>query len=647
MSASISKPVFYSLILCLILVMAPHSTHLPLWVVGVSIVLILWRIYILTQEKKLPPKWLLTVMTFASAGGVFLHFHTVFGRQAGVTLLLLITVLKILETRSMRDAMVLLHLFCFLCITQFLYSQTLLTAAYTALTLMAIIISWIQVQAPGMPLKPRAKVTFTLIAQAIPLTLVLFLLFPRIHGPLWGMPNDSTARTGLSDNMAPGSLSRLIMSDEIAFRVSFQEAAPRRDLMYWRGPVLWDYDGRTWRTVGDIPKSMPRFNDLGKPSNYTVTLEPHNKTWLFALDIPVNIKAPARLTSDFRLVSKKEITSRLRYQASSRLEYRANQDESAQLLQRALQLPDNLNPQATQMALSWRQQYKQPQEIVQAGLHYFSQNAFSYTLEPPKLNQRHNIDQFLFQTRQGFCEHYASAFVFLMRTAGVPARVVTGYQGGEFNNIGQYYIVRQSDAHAWAEVWTAEQGWTRVDPTSVIAPARVRSSLSNAVENNEALPFMQRNPPDWLKSLQLNWDALANRWNQWVLGYDHERQFAVLTRMGMEVSWQKMAIYMGLLVMLLIAVLAIFMMRDLIFKQRKDPVQRAWLKLCRQLAREGLPRAEHETASDYMHRAAERWPGQRQQLQQLAQRYNQLRYSSQPDESRRSQFLQQVKAFKL
>ncbi|MDP2852386.1 MAG: DUF3488 and transglutaminase-like domain-containing protein, partial [Gallionella sp.] len=585
-----NKALIYGLLLSILMVIAPHADHLPLWVSALCAALLVWRAYLTYTGNPLPKRWLLLLVTLASVGGILISFHTLFGREAGVTLLILLATLKFMELRSPRDATVLVYLACFIIITNFFYSQSIPTALYMLATLLVIVTTWVHLYAQTIALKPRSRIAATLLLQAIPLTLVLFILFPRVQGPLWGLPQDAFASSGLDDKMAPGSLSRLILSDEVAFRVSYADKPPRREQMYWRGPVLWHFDGRTWTPGRTAATVAPQFTDITQPIDYSVTLEPHNKTWLFALDVPERISVPANLTYDFQVVQNEPVKARLRYEARSHLSYRANLREAERQIQRALQLPPSLNPQALQLAADWRAQAvaqtggANDAAIVRAALAYFRQQNFQYTLEPPPLGI-HGVDDFLFETRQGFCEHYASAFVFLMRAAHIPARVVTGYQGGEFNELGNYYIVRQSDAHAWTEVWLAGQGWVRIDPTAAIAPARVQRGLSAAVMNNAALPFMARNPPQWLLNLRLNWDTLANQWNQWVLGYNSERQFAFLTRLGMEsVTWQKMAMNMAAGVGLLVALFALFMLRHL-FARRPDKVQAAWLKLCRRLAK--------------------------------------------------------------
>ena len=646
---NMSKPLIYGLLLSVLMVIAPHASHLPLWVSSLCVTMLLWRTYLTYSGNPLPKRWLLTLITIAGLLGVAVNFRVLFGREAAVTLLILMVTLKLLELRATRDAMVLIYLSCFIVITNFFYSQSIPTALYMLATLIVVVTVWIHLYAQNIALKPRLRIAALLLLQAIPLTLILFVLFPRIQGPLWGLPQDAFASSGLDDKMSPGSLSRLSLSDAVAFRVSYADKPPTREQMYWRGPVLWYFDGRTWTPGRTAYSVAPQFTELEQVIDYSITLEPHNKTWLFTLDMPNKISIPASITHDFQVLGKEPVNSRLRYEARSHLSFHANLREADWQIQRALQLPKSLNPQAIQLAATLRAGAANDAAVVRNALSYFNQNGFQYTLEPPLLGIN-GIDDFLFATKKGFCEHYASAFVFLMRAAHIPARVVTGYQGGEFNYIGNYYILRQSDAHAWAEVWLSGQGWVRIDPTAVIAPARVQTNVAAAVPGETAaLPFMTRvvnNPPQWLSNLRLNWDMLAFQWNQWVLGYNSERQFAFLTSLGMKaITWQNMAIIMVTGVWLVIGIFALFMLRHL-FARQPDKVQAAWLKLCRKLAKAGLPRAAHEGAQDYAARVAAARPELAELIIELAARYTALRYGAAPDEQAQHEFLQRAAALK-
>lgn len=633
----------YGLLLSVLMTIVPHTPHLPAWVISLCACLLAWRGYLTYSGNPLPKRWLLQTITAASLTGVLIDYHTWFGREAGVTLLILLACLKTMELKSKRDAMALIFLCCFVLITGFFYSQSLPTFLYMNATLLAITVSWVHLHAPRSALTPRLKISATLILQAIPLTLILFILFPRVQGPLWGLPQDAFSRSGLDDRMSPGSLGRLALSDEVAFRVSYQGKPPNRDQMYWRGPVLWHFDGRTWTPGLPTQTIAPQFSDTGQPVDYSVTLEPHNKPWLFALDVPEKISIPARLTHDFQLLSPASVTARIRYEARSSLDYRANLHEAPAQLQRARQLPQGFNPRTLAFVNKLRAANISDAQIISTILDYFNRQNFYYTLTPPLLGVD-GVDDFLFTTRQGFCEHYASAFVYLMRAAGIPARVATGYQGGEYNAFGNYYIVRQSDAHAWAEVWLEDRGWIRIDPTAAIAPERVERGLSAALPDNAMLPYMARNPPAWLRELRMNWDALSYQWNQRVIGYNSENQFAFLSRMGIE-SLSSQAINMLAGVGLIIGLFALFMLRHLL-RREHDRTQAAWLKLCRKLARAGLPRAPHEGPRDYAARVSAARPELADAIEDLARRYLNLRYGNTPGKDAQIEFIRLAAKFR-
>ncbi|OIQ99470.1 protein-glutamine gamma-glutamyltransferase [mine drainage metagenome] len=642
----LTAPLIYGLIACILLVSAPHAEHLPLWVSAICSALLAWRAYLTWSGNPLPPRWLLLVVTLACVLAIAATFRTLFGREVGVTLLILLASLKLLEMRAVRDVTVLIYLSCFVIITNFFYSQSIPTALFMLLTLLVIMATWVHMQTGDLAFRPRLRIAGILLLQAIPLSLVIFVLFPRVQGPLWGMPQDAYASSGLSDSMAPGSLSRLSLSDAVAFRVVFNGREPTREQLYWRGPVLWDFDGTSWKRGRNATLQRPVLTDATAPVDYTVTLEPHNKPWLFVLDMPAKISIPADLAPDFQVLNRTPVNARTRYSATSLLSYRANLGEPPQQLQRALALPQGYNPQARKLAAEWRTRSDSDMALVQTALGYFNRNGFEYTLEPPLLGTN-SVDDFIFTTKKGFCEHYAGSFVFLMRAAGLPARVVTGYQGGEYNDLGGYYILRQYDAHAWAEVWLRDRGWVRIDPTAAIAPARIQSGLNAALPDNATLPFLARTQSPLLLKLRFNLDALTNQWNQWVLGYNTERQFAFLTRLGMEdITWKKLAVDMLSGVALLVGIFTLLMLRRLSVRQA-DAVQALWLKACRKLEKAGLPRAPHEGATDYAARIAAARPELTEEIYDLAARYASLRYGGEAEKDGLAAFRNAVRAFKL
>ena len=317
LTMKLDTSLIYGLLACVLMISAPHADHLPLWVSSLSALLLGWRTYLAYSNKPLPPRWLLLTIMVGSVGGILIEFHTLFGREAGVTLLLLLTSLKLLEVHSARDATIVIYLAFFVIITEFFYSQSLFTALFMFATLLVILATWVHLQSGTLALRPRLRIAGILLLQAIPLTLILFVLFPRVQGPLWGLPQDAYASSGLDDKMSPGSVGHLALSDAVAFRITFNGQPPRRDQMYWRGPVLWNFDGQTWTMgrSGYTRMQSAQLDNLGAPVDYTVTLEPHNKTWLFTLEMPTRLSIPFGMTYDFQVLQKSPVTARLRYPA--------------------------------------------------------------------------------------------------------------------------------------------------------------------------------------------------------------------------------------------------------------------------------------------------------------------------------------------
>jgi len=618
--------------LALALAAAPHATRMPWWIGGLAIAFGGWHLYIVRMRVPFPGRWATAIMAVGAAAAVYLQFRTVFGRDPGIALLIAMLSLKMLEMRNAREATLLLALGFFLVLTNFLFSQSIPTALYLLLCVWLITsaMTRLQQRPEAVDAKLALRTAGILLAQSVPLMLLLFLLFPRVEGPLWGMPSDAhSGLSGLSDTMTPGSLSNLVLSDSTAFRAQFTSRMPPTDRLYWRGPVLSNFDGRTWTAAWAPEQRAVSFEARSRPLDYEVTLEPHNKRWLFALELPSRVPVSAVATSEFLLLHRTAVTSRMRYDMESYLDYRTGVDESEYVLRRALRLPEGSNPRTLQLGRALRARYPQHADdkaLVRAVLQRFREERYVYTFEPPLLHE-HPVDEFLFDTRQGFCEHYASAFTVLMRAAGIPARVVTGYQGGEVNTMGNYLIVRQADAHAWAEVWLRDEGWVRVDPTAAVSPARVQRGIAAAVGATSALPFLVRTDFALLRQLHLGWDTIAHHWNQWVLGYNSTRQRHVASQLGLGASWHGLAIALTGGAGMVTLVLAIAMFRRRV-RLPSDPVERAYRRFCTALAKAGVPRAAHEGPLDYGARIAAARPRVAAEALAFLALYSELRYGT-------------------
>ncbi len=618
------------LIVPLALVLAPHALRLPLWLDLAWAAFALLSLYGVAKHRQPVGRAMKMLLTLAGVAGVVLQYGTVIGPSGGVALLAFLSGAKLLEVTEDRDRVGLLFVGMFLLVAHFLDAQSLVTAAYMVLAALGLTAGLIVTQTRAADLAGAGRGNLVLagqmLLQALPLALLLFVLFPRLHGPLWGLPQQTAARSGLSDRMSPGDISNLILSNELAFRAEFADAKPDSGQLYWRGPVLWDYDGRAWRTARPIGQTELRAKGEGTPIRYIVTLEPHRQRWLFLLGLPGRLPdLPSRLGSDLQWLAQDPVTQRLRYQVDAYLDYRLDPELDPDTRARTLALPPGINPRARELASGWRAGAADDADVVDQALALFRREAFFYTLAPPPLGEA-GVDDFLFRTRRGFCEHYAGAFTFLMRAAGVPARVVTGYQGGEYNRFGNYWIVRGRDAHAWAEVWLAGRGWTRVDPTAAVAPSRVERGIDAALPAAERPGGLIDLEGDWLRPMRLGWDLLNNRWNQWVLGYNQDRQRQFLSRLS-----PLLATLQGMLAVLVAAAAAaLLLVAVALFRQRKlpaDKAARAYARFCARLGGLGLRRNPAEAAADYARRAIQSRPDLAGDIERITRLYQLARYA--------------------
>ena len=632
--ALLEPRILLALICLLTLAVAPHVRHLSPWVSGVFLCLVALRLLALRRASALPGRWLLLLLTLGTTANVLLHTSSLLSRDAGVALMTSMLGLKLMELRTGRDVYVTVFLGYFLVVTNALYDQGLVLVAYLfAVTagFTAVLVEINRASSTPQPWRSLRQAAAMLL-QASPLMLVAFLLFPRLPGPLWGIaaPADG-AVTGLSDRLDPGSISRLIQSGEPAFRVEFADREPPPERRYWRGPVLWDTDGRQWSTGEPRwPKGGAiRFQHSGLAVRYTVTLEPNEQRWLFALDLPAEVPQDSKVSTDFQLVSNRKLDARRRYTLTSYPEYATgalDPDSRA----RGLALPDNVTDRTRRLVVGWRRQTLDDRQLVQRALDFFRNQPFVYTLSPPALGTN-PTDAFLFETRRGFCEHYASSFTLLMRLAGIPARVVTGYQGGEYNPLGDYYLIRQSDAHAWAEVWLTERGWVRVDPTAAVAPERVERAIDPTASLAGAAVRFYVQAPDLvghaLRQIRFGWDSVNSSWHRWVLGYTDQRQRGMLHDLGLGfLRGRGLGIGMVAVSAVVLVLVAFGMTRNA--RPRLDPAQAAYLRYCRILAKRGLPRGRAEGPKDFGRRVAESRPALRAVVDQITESYIALRYGA-------------------
>lgn len=611
-------------LLALAFTLAPAVLRQPLWDSLLVVGLLVYGG--LRTRRRLPaiPTWALGLVAGLAAVGLNATYGTLLGRDAGTALLALLVTLKTAESEDRRDGHLLVLLGLFVASTHFFHTQGPLTALHAVLSAALLLAAASRWTAPArqereeeVALPSTLIRSGTLLALAAPLALTLFVLFPRPESPLWQLPVQGGATTGLSSEIRAGEYSNLAQNRAVAFRADFTGALPPPDQRYWRGPVYEAYDGQSWKQLrlgGDSPSIEPLAQ--APTWNYTLTLEASGNPWLLTLDTPLELPDGALLTTAFQAVTLRPVTARRRVTVESR-PARLGVSENPERLQYDLYLPPDQSPRAAALGRGWRE--LPPQQRIDTALDYLRGGGFTYTLSPPLLPAQDRVDAFLFGTKQGFCEYYAQSFVFLMRAAGLPARIVGGYLGGEQNPDGGYLIVRQQDAHAWAEVWVQGQGWQRVDPTAVVAPARVSAGLSTALTQPQASAAVA---PTRLSRLGLRLDALQSRWNDLIVGYDGGQQQALLARVGL--GGVGSVPYLAALPLLLgLALLpALWWLRQ--GTRPRDPAARALHDLTVRL---GLPRAPGETPSAYAARAAALRPHLAPALDEVVRAYQVARYA--------------------
>ena len=645
---SASYEQLWGIFACLALALLAHLGSLPVWVLVIVAVSGGLRLVLARRGLPAPPRALRLGVTTVAIALLFVQFRTFNGLSAGTALLALVAGLKMLETETQRDIYVITLSIYFLSVSALLESTSFWLFAYL------IVVCWLTTAAllrlAGTPPLPEwrrcLRYSGRMLGQALPLALALWLLFPRFAGPLWHIPNDGhIAASGLGDTMSPGDIDQLALSDEVAFRVYFAGATPPPQERYWRGPVMHDFDGHTWTRSYSGPLGAPTFAPQGPAYDYTVSLEPNQRRWVFALDWPSHWDlADTALTRDYTLMRRDPVSRPIDLVATSHTQVRWTAPLSNAMRVSDTRIPSNRNPRTMQLAQSLRREHPDDAQLVRAVLAMFTQQPFYYTLTPPKLADD-SVDAFLFDSKRGFCEHYASAFAMLMRAAGIPAHVVTGYQGGTFNRFADYWIVRQSDAHAWDEIWIEGRGWLRVDPTSAIAPERVEVAAGDALNAQGALGEAWQLRFPWLADARLRLDALKQAWRERILFFDQSSQKQLLEQLHIpEPDGQKLVLLLAAALTLVLCWLTWTVRREVDHAPR-DALNRAYSRLCAKLAAAGLPRRSHEGAEDYAVRVARHRPDLAPAVNELCVQYSRLRYAAAPGGLTAGQFDAAVRAF--
>ncbi len=639
----------------LLFTLPPMFGTLETWVPTLFLIALAAKFWMEPKGYRLRSVTIKLVLAAVTLAATFFSYGTVKGIEPGVSLLVVLMSLKILEAHTAREFQVMAMVGWVLCLCGFFLSQDLAIALCLLIAFTLLLVSLIQLHRGSSPgaFWPPLRTACKLVAQALPLVLLLFLFFPRIStGLRFQIIQSGSTAAGFSDRLSPGSVARLANSSAVAFRAEFPDGrVPPPSAMYWRGVVMSQGEGLEWRAADPpafLRRSAASATD-GEAIRQWITIEPHGARWMFALDWPAAPPPGAALTTGNYLWSAQLIRKPHRYEVRSfpKLSDKELRPHERKVL---LEVPAWISPAVRELAQSWTAAGASQHAVIKAALQFFRTQGFRYSLSPGEYQER-DLDEFLFRRRIGFCEHYAATFATLMRLAGIPARVVVGYQGGEFNEFGRFFLVRQADTHAWCEVWLPEKGWQRVDPTSAVAPERVNLGLdsflarraTSAQQSNNALARNFVRQPIFTNA-RLAWETLSYAWETRVLSFDAEAQQSFVTELGItDASSFSALMPMFLVVAGLLAIYAAWMR----FRTHPgaDRIKALYECFCRKLARLGAPRDPAEGPFDFSERASRLLPNESERIRQISNAYIALRYSAEPAPSVLERFAKEVNAF--
>src|SRR6266496_4280199 len=641
----------------LLFTLPPMFDSLATWVPCLFLIALALKFWMEPKGYRLRSVTFKLMLAAAALFAIFVSYASLNGIEPAVSLLVILMSLKVLEAHTRREFQVMVMIGWVLCLCGFFLSQDfgialcLLTAF--ALLLVALI-QFHRGSSPGAFWPPLGSAS-RLLGQAAPLVVLLFLLFPRINpGFRFEFRAIRSASTGFSGRLSPGSIATLANSSEIAFRAEFPGNISRSPgPMYWRGVVMWHCDGMEWRAPY-APTSMsrsPTQSISGNSIRQRIMLAPHDARWMFALDRPFETPRGAMLAQGDYLWSFQPIRKARQYEVVSSFES-AGKELSPKERREALELPSSISPAVRELAQSWTAQNSNPRAIVNSALQFFRTQGFTYSLSPGEF-RKDDLEQFLFHRRVGFCGHYAASFATLMRLAGIPARVVVGYLGGEYNDLGHFFLVRQADAHAWCEVWLPGNGWIRVEPTTAVAPGRASLDLNSFLERGMASGQIEAGGSAFVTRLarsalftdiRLAWETLSYEWDTRILAYDADVQDVMLNSIGLA-NRGPFVLIIEILIVAIALLVIYFAWMQLRTRSRADRVKALYERFCRKAARLGVRRDPWEGPSDFSSRAAQLLPNESQRIRQISNTYIALRYSQESATIILDKFAKEVSAF--
>jgi len=616
------------------LITLPHINHIPIAVFVVFNVLLVWRFICIWKVNLLPNKLLLFILMVAAISLLYQQHHTFLGRDAGTSLFVIALGLKLLEINQTRDIYLVNYLAFIVATSQFLYQQSILMAVYILFVTCVLLATLVLINSQRPATLAALKIAVIIVFQALPLSIVLFVLFPRVEAPRWMLFNQqNSAKTGLSDSLEPGAISQLGLSDELVFRAKFNAEQPPQNKLYWRGPVYSYTDGKRW-TEGKVSKRnelVSKVDYKGYKYQYTLMMEPQDKEWVFALDMPSSFPKALKQNAQYQIITSEKNNQRAEYKLISYSQYNTGELSNKERNDN-VQLPAEPSEKLKQFVKKLNGFDQSAEVFIQNILMHFKHENFHYTLRPPLMGDK-PIETFLFESRYGFCSHYATAFVYLMRIAGIPARVVGGYQGGEINQVGGFLEIRQANAHAWAEVWLKNKGWTRFDPTAAIAPERIEQDvnidlqISTGIINFSPLFSNSGKALSWMKQARQMWSNIDYSWQRWVINYSTENQTKFLSSLGIN-NIKSIVYWLVGCIAGISLVLAWFILKSKNLKLAEEV--KLYQLFCKKMVKAGLEKEVGETAQNYCQRIQLQRPDLSEQVAKITMIYTRLRYEKQP-----------------
>jgi len=650
MQQTVKQSTLVFLLISIGLITAPHVFHVPIPIISFFFVLLIWRFIAVWRPQYLPNSTLVFLLLLCGIGLLVIMHQGVFGRDAGTAIFVTALGLKLLEIKTQRDLYLITYLAFIVAASQFLYLQNILMAVYTLLVCVSLFGALVDINSQSLTTAQSLKVAGKILIQALPLMAILFVFFPRVEAPRWSfLKENNKAMSGLSDTLEPGSISQLGMSGDRVFRAKFSGEIPPSTQRYWRGPVFSKTDGKKWKQTRNtyFKRYLDKVKFEGVAYQYKILMEPQTKNWVFGLDMPAIFTSPLRENGNHQLLTSAPPNKRAEYTITSYAKYNTGYITKTELNDN-LQLPTKPEKRIKDLVTQLEGFNSSPESFINNLFAHFRQNDFYYTLMPPLMGEK-PIETFLFEARAGFCGHYATAFVYLMRVAGIPARVVSGYQGGEYNETGGFIEVRQANAHAWAEVWLADKGWVRYDPTTAVAPGRVEQDVNIEQQiSNNAVSFspvqLDSQTLSYLKMARNLWSSADYSWHRWIINYDRKHQLSFLSGWGIDSLKAMLYWLLGLIAMVTI-LLAIYVFRKQ--KPNLDKAQIYYAKACKKLMKLGLIRQDNEGANDFAERVSVKAPLLTDSFTQITQLYIHIRYGKGTEKKELEQLKARATAFRV